>query len=63
MRVVQLHKAASPPPFGSRVVTVQWDDGATTTEHIPPTVPDSRTRQWLEKTKGKGVRAWSAAGP
>ena len=60
MRIIQLHPTAS-VPYGCRVVLVQWDDGSSTSEPVPPTVTDAQVRRWLEARRGRGVRAWRRA--
>ena len=61
MRIVQALSWDPPKAtdFGSRRVSVLWDDGSRTTEKLSQLVPEHRTRQFLEKRKGMKVRAWT----
>ncbi|MFC1451912.1 hypothetical protein ACFLSJ_01045 [Verrucomicrobiota bacterium] len=64
MRIVQALWQDSPSAtdYGARRVSVLWEDGTRTVEALSQLVPGHRTRQFLEKRRGMGVRAWTPMG-
>jgi hypothetical protein len=63
MRIVQIYREASPPPYGYHTISVVYDDGSAATMHVPPYLIGGDVRKWIERKSGKKVRAWKKAIP
>ena len=57
MRIINI-KTAEETEHGSRHVIVEWQDGSSTTESVPGTVPQHQYAAWLETKRGRKLKCW-----